>query len=187
MMGEGRNKRRILSKLVRTGIALLPLAGDKIQNVPIIWPPLGSIETYAAGLATAIIAVFAALPTFFRRKGDAKIGAVVSSLVAVASLIFYANFLLTYVKSVETPQGDTLYRTIGSQRTAVAEQKCPNCSDEQLLEKAGLTDAAIEWAWTPSSVKHARIELFTSYVAGLASINFAIGAFARAKTEPKPK
>lgn len=186
-MAEQRKERRITSKLLRAGVALLPLAGDKIQNVPIIWPPLGSIETYAAGLATAIIAVFAALPTFFRRKGSAKIGAVVSLLAAVVSLIFYVNFLLTYVKGVETPKGDTLYRTIGSQRTAKAQLKCPNCSDEQLLEKAGLTDAAIEWAWIPSTVKRARLELFISYVAGLASINFALGALARAKTEPKPK
>jgi len=186
MMAEQKRERRITSKLLRAGVAILPLAGDKIQNVPIIWPPLGSIETYAAGLATAIIAVFAALPTFFKRKGSAKVGAVVSLLFAVVSLILYANFLLAYVKGVEH-QGDTLYRTIGSQRTAIAQQKCPNCSDEQLLEKAGLTDAAIEWAWTPSTVKRARLELFISYVAGLAAINFALGALARAKTDPKPK
>lgn len=187
MMAERKKERGIPSKLLRAGVALLPLAGDKIQNVPVIWPPLGSIETYAAGLATAIIAIFAALPVLFKTKSAAKFGAVVSLLAAVVSLTFYASFLLTYVKGVETPKGSTLYRTLGSQKTAMAEQMFPNYSDEQLLEKAGLTDADIEWAWTPESVKHARLELFISYVAGLASINFAIGAIARARTDPKPK
>jgi hypothetical protein len=175
----------LLSKVLRISISILPLAGDKIQNVPIIWPPLGSVETYAAGIATATIALFAALPALLKTKSVATIGTVVGLFAAALSLVLYANFLLTYVKSVETPHNGTQYRTIGSQRTVRAQQLLPNDSDGQLLEQVGLTDGDIERAWTPDSVKRARLELFASYVAALASINFALGAFARGLAKKK--
>lgn len=187
-MAKGHRRQSLLSKISRIAISVLPLAGEKIQNVPIIWPPLGSIETYAAGMATVIIGAFGALPTLFKTKGAAKAGAGIGLAVALISLTFYGNYLLTYVKGVETPNSGTQYRTIGGQRTEEALQKLPKESDQGILEIAGLTDGDIERMWTPSSVRDARLQLFISYVIGLASINFALGSFARASASaPNPK
>lgn len=179
MAGQKRQSRMSL-KFLRAGIALLPLAGDKVQNVPLIWPPLGSIETYMAGLAAVLIGIVGALPISFRTKTIAKAWARAGLLFAFVSLLVYGGFLLRYVKSVETPHNGTQYRTVGGQRTAEAFQKFPASSDEEILEQAGLTDGDIERMWTPSSVWFARLGLFASYLAALTSVNFAVGAFARA-------
>jgi hypothetical protein len=187
MMAQRRKKGKILSKLLRAAIAALPLAGDRIQHVPLIWPPLGSIETYAAVAAAAIIAAFGALPMFFRTKSQARLTAAISIGLAFSSLFPYGYFLSRYVKRVETLRDGIQYRTIGSQRSAEALQKLPGKSDEEILEIAGLTDGDIERMWTPESVEQVHLELFVSYLACFALVNFAIGAFARGSPDTDSK
>ena len=187
MMAQRRAKGRFWSRLVRVGIAALPLAGEKIQHVPLLWPPLGSIETYAAGLAAGIIALFGALPALIKKKALAKTGAWIGLGLSVFSLFVYGYFLLTYVKGVETNDKGTLYRTIGSQRTDEALQKCHGMTDSEMLEYAGLKDSDIERMWTSTSVNRARFELFVSYILCFASANFAIGAFVRASPDTTAK
>jgi hypothetical protein len=69
----------------------------------------------------------------------------------------------------------------------------PGKSDEEVLQIAGLDDGDIERMWTPNSVKHARLELFVSYLLALLALNFAIGVIPRAsgnenaKTPEAPK
>jgi hypothetical protein len=186
-MVEKRRKRKIGSKLLRLAIAVVPAAGDKIRNLPLVWPPLGSIETYAAGVAVVVIGFFGALPVLIKTKSHAKKGAKIGLGLSLASLFIYGFFLLTYVKGVETPKNGVQYRTIGSQRTDEAEQKFPGKSDAEILQNAGLTDGDIERMWTPSSVSHARIGLFISYILCFAAANFAIGAFSRASPDTTPK
>jgi hypothetical protein len=171
--------KQLASKLIRGAIAVSPLAGYKLQNAPLIWPPLGGLEIYAAGLAVALIGILGALPSAFRTKAVAKkwIGYMV--VLAFASLISYGYLFSKYVIRVDTPNNGTQYRTIGSERTALGSQAFPTESPEKILEGIRLEDADIKRVWTPSSVDHARFELFISYVASLGFINFLIGAFTR--------
>lgn len=169
----------------------LPLIGWKLEPFPVVWPPLGSIETYAAPLAATIIAVFGILPSFFNSNAATKkwmrIGVPFAICVAIISLFAYVCFLLTYVKGVETPNNGTQYRTVGSQRTTIAQQRFSRESDAKVLEIVGLTDGDIEKMWTSDSVREARLELFVSYLVGLMSINFVLGSLARTPTGSAPR
>lgn len=187
MMPQQRKKGKLLSKVLRAAVAALPLAGDRIRHIPLIWPPLGSIETYAAVAAAAVIAVFGTLPMFLRTKAQAKLAAAVGVGLAFFSLFPYGYFLSKYVKRVETPKDGIQYRTVGSRRTAEALQKLPGKTDVEILQIAGLTDGDIERMWTPESVEHVHLELFLSYMTCFALVNFAIGAFARGSPDNDSK
>jgi hypothetical protein len=174
-------------KLCVGTLIALPLIGWKLEPLPVVWPPLGSIETYAAPLAATIIAVFGILPSVFNNNAATKkwmrIGVPLAICLAIISLFAYVCFLLTYVKGVETPNNGTQYRTVGSQRTVIAQHPpYSHESDAQILEIVGLTDGDIEKMWTPSSVREARLELFVTYLVGLMSINFVMGSLARTST-----
>jgi len=174
------------SRLLRTVIASVPLAGEKLNLPAIVWPPLGSIEAYAARAATGIIAAFAALPSLiFRKKSSAKIGAAAGIIVASVSLCFYAHFLTEYVKRIDTPHNGVQYRSVGSTRTELANRNFPGASDEYILQQNGLEDADIKEMWTSASVDRARLDLFISYVLTLASFNFFLGALAKASPQTK--
>jgi hypothetical protein len=165
-------------------LTVLPLAGyliaKKVPSVHLVWPPLGSIEAFAAGLAMALTALFGRIPRLFRTKGGAKKAVVVAVLVAVVSLVAYCALLSKYVVKIETPNSGTQYRSIGSEVTPKARHMFPDEPPERILEIAGLDDADIEQMWTPSSVHRARLELFVSYLLCLAAINFAAASYARA-------
>jgi hypothetical protein len=170
------------SKIIRCGITASPLLGYKIQNIPVIWPPLGGIEKYAASAALIFIAVAGLLPSIVTKRITAKICMCGSIVVCLAALTVYACLISKYVVSVETPNNGTQYRTIGSQRTAEAIRMFPGESDQRILQIAGLNDGDIEKMWTPSSVRTARVELFLAYVLTLCALNFAVGLLPRLST-----
>src|SRR5579863_9602072 len=157
-MNTGGKMRKFLSWAVRALVATLPFAGEKIKNVPPIWPPLGSIETYGAGVATALFLLFGAAPKLFKNKAQAKAATYAASGLAAISLVVYGGLLSRYVVGVETPKDGTQYRTVGEQRSREAIEKFPALSDAELLHKAGLEDADIERMWTRASLHQARIE-----------------------------
>lgn len=174
---------RTKKRLWQVAVPAVPAIGC-IAKLHIIWPPLGSIEAYAATLAVAIIAVFGALPSIVATETNARKWAVGSALLAIMPLALYASFLVKYVKGVETPRNGTQYRTIGSQLTSLALQTYPDESPENILEKNGLTDGDIEKMWTPMSVERARLELFLSYALSLSLFNFARASLAKAAIMP---
>jgi hypothetical protein len=175
------------SRLPRIIVSALPLVGSKVINVPFVWPPLGSLETYAAVLATAIIAAIGMVPGMVATKARAKRQFIVMVFVSAVSLICYGSFLATRVVGVETPENGKQYRTVGKVRTDLARQKFDGAPNELILKRAGLTDDAIKRMWTPDSVDNARIELFIWYLLTMGSINYALGAFARASKSPIQK
>jgi len=165
--------------LGRIAIAVIPYFGHKAIDNHLVWPPVGSMETFAVPMAVILIGVFGVAPELFRTKSRAKIGFVVGLFAAMSSLFFYA-YLQRYVIRVDTPYNGTQFRTVGSQRSEECLRKLPGKSDEEILEIAGLTDGDIKRMWTQDSVFETRLELFSAYLIGLASLNFALGAFARA-------
>jgi membrane protein implicated in regulation of membrane protease activity len=168
-------------------ISSIPLAGAALQYSlfakPILWPPIGGVEIYAAPLATALVAVFGAIPAWSKGKAATRIWLAVSIFLVLLSLIAYVYLLSTFVKEIETPDNGTQYRTIGSQRTAKAIRLFPDKSDGQILKIAGLEEDDIENMWTISSIREVRSELFFSYLLGLCSINFILGLIAHRKTQ----
>jgi hypothetical protein len=171
-------------RLLQVAVPAVPAIGC-IAKLHIIWPPLGSIEAYAATLAVAIIAVFGVLPPKIATETSARAWAVGSALIAIMPLALYASLLVKYVKGVETPHNGTQYRTIGSQLTPLALQTYPGESPENILKQNGLTDGDIEKMWTPASVERARFELFLSYALALGLFNFARGSLAKAGGRPR--
>lgn len=184
MMAFWRNAKKELSKLVWLPLTLIPLAGERLQHIPFFLPPLGSIEAYAAGIAAPLVAAFGLLPMLLGAKATAKWHARGGAFLALGCLILYGVFLITNVQGVDTPKDGRQFRTIGSERTDEANRMFPNASNEEILRKAGLTDAAIERMWTPESVRRARIELFVSYLVALASANYTFGSMKRALPKP---
>jgi hypothetical protein len=172
--------------LGRFAIAFVPYFGHKANDSHLIWPPIGSMETFAVPMAVILIGLFGAAPKLFRTKSRAKLGFATALFVTVISLFLYA-YLQRYVIRVDTPFNGTQYRTIGSQRSEECLRKLPGKSDEEILEIAGLSDGDIKRMWTPDSVFQVRLKLFTTYLIGLASLNFALGAFARATGEARSK
>jgi hypothetical protein len=182
-MAFWRGARKKLSKLVWLPLSVAPLVGEKLQHVPFLLPPLGSIETYAAGIAAPLVAAFGLLPMFLRTKATAKLHARIGALLALGGLILYGVFLIASVQGVDTPKDGRQFRTIGSERTTEANSMFPDASNEEILRKAGLTDAAIERMWTPNSVRRARIEVFISYLSALALANYTFGSMKRASSQ----
>lgn len=179
-MAFWRTAKRKLSKLVWLPLSVVPLAGEKLQHIPLLLPPLGSIETYAADVAAPVVAAFGLLPMFFGTKAVAKRNAWAGAFLALGCLILYGVFLASFVQGVDTPKDGRQFRTIGGERTEEANTRFPNAPPEEILRKAGLTDAAIERMWTPESVDRARIELFVSYLFALGSANYTFGSMRRA-------
>ncbi len=171
---------------IRWAVALLPFVGYKIQSVPAMWPPIGSLAIYGASSAAALTGAFGKLPSIFETKATAKKAALCAFAIALFALIAYGFLLSKFVKGVETPNNGVQYRTIGSQRTIEALQIFPGQSDEEILEKAGLNEGDIERMWTPSSVEHAQFGLFISYLVLLGSFNFAVGSYSRASARRAP-
>ncbi len=172
--------------LGRIAIAVVPYFGHKAIDSHLIWPPIGSMETFAVPLAVILIGVFGVAPALFRTKSRAKVGFAVALVASMGSLFVY-SYLQNYVIRVDTPFNGTQYRAIGSQRSEECLRKLPGKSDEEILEIAGLKDGDIKRMWTPDSVFEVRLELFTAYLVGLASLNFALGAFARATGQAPSK
>jgi hypothetical protein len=176
--------KRSKAKILGFAIPAVPLIGYA-WKLHVVWPPLGSIEVYAATSAVAIIAALGALPGLFGAPTSAKKWATGGILAALLPLGCYAFLLTKYVKAVETPNNGTQYRTIGGQLTPLALKTYPGESPEGILAKNGLTDGDIERMWTPTSVECARLELFLSYVLTLGLFNFARGSLAKAAIRSK--
>jgi hypothetical protein len=149
---------------------------EAISVIPQVWPPLGSIELFAATIATLLILAFGYLPSITEGKAKLRRGARRAIIVAVVAIFVYVGLLAKFVKGVPTNDYGTQYRSIGYQRTPAALSEAPNTSDVKLLETVTLDDKGIEEAWTPFSVWIVRLGLFVSYVGGLGALSYFFGS-----------
>jgi len=176
---------RILSIAVRVSLVALPLVratkAEAVEKLPLVWPPLGGFETYAAVPAAAIIGAFGVIPAMLMTKKRARFQGYLTLACALICLFVYSFFFITLVQGVAIPGDGTRYFTIGTVRTAAAMREFPHATNEQLIEAAGVRgEGDLERAWTATSLKLAELELLVSYVCLMASVNYAVGAFARA-------
>ena len=173
----------IVARCTLTALPALPMATHKVETVgklPLVWPPLGGFEAYAAIAGAAVIGAFGIAPTLLKTMKRAKLQGFVSLSIALVLFIVYGYFFITRVQGVAIPGDGMRYFTIGTVRTEAAMREFPNATNEQLIEAAGLREGDLERAWTASSIKLAELELLISYVCLMASANYCIGAFTRA-------
>jgi hypothetical protein len=161
-------------------VSFLPLIGYyvalKVDLFPALWPPLGSFDKYGAPSTTFAIAVIGwAGPEFFKTKEAEEKARSRSIKLGVVLFLLYAGLLITFVKGVETQTAGTQFRSIGFSRTAQSLKIFDHKPDGEILEKAGLEDKDIDWAWTPASVAATRILIACTYFFVLAFFNLAIG------------
>ena len=176
--------------LVRFGVAALPVVGYHFNKLRFLWPPIGSTSVYGAYFVALLAWLLSLTPVRMRSQTRAKAWMCVGLMIVTCSMIWYASLLSKYVIAVETPHDGTQYRTIGSARTLAAselERSTANLSDERLLQRAGLTDAAIKQMWTAVSVDRVRLELFLAILLLWSSANFTASCFARATFDPSSR
>jgi low affinity Fe/Cu permease len=181
--------KKVLWQLVRIGIAFFPVIGYEIalrvQFFPVFWPPMGPFDNYGIAPATAIIAMIGwALPGRFKTKAAQEWGLYFSIGLAILAFLAYVVTFMACVRSVETPNSGTQFRSIGTQRNAEIVKKYPDKSDEELLEIVGLEEKGVRRVWNSRSVTLARSELFISYFFTLAFANLAIGLHLRQLSDP---
>lgn len=155
-----------------SNIARSYTSNPAISVIPAIWPPLGSIELFAAAIATLLITAFSYLPSQIEDRSKARRYTKMALLIAGVAVLVYVGLLAKFVKPVPTTSYGTQYRTIGFERTAKAIREEPNADDVELLQIAGLGDNGIEKAWTPRSVWVVRLGLFVSYVGGFGALSY---------------
>jgi hypothetical protein len=168
------------------------------------WPPLstGAMEQEAKSsrfyglrwdllmnmeptLAMALVAPIGwALPGMFKTKTSQHRGVVVGIGLATVAFFAYAFMFMAFVRSVETPENGTQYRSIGITRNAEIVRKFPNMSDEELLENVGLAETDVRRIWSSESVMLARFGLFISYFCVLAFFNLAIALHIQLTSDP---
>lgn len=153
-----------------------------ISVIPQVWPPLGSVELFAAAIATLLITAFGYLPSLTEGKAKSKRYARWSIVLAVLAIFTYVGLLAKFVKEVPTNDYGIQYRSIGYQRMPAALAEALNTSDVELLEMVPLDDSGIEKAWTPFSVWIVRLGLFISYVGGLGALSYFFGSLSHQST-----
>jgi hypothetical protein len=167
-----------------------PLLAQHYSQSSFIWPPLGSLETYGAYVATVLIGLFSLLPLMLENKQQAKSCLKVSIAMAFVVFLIYALLVERYVISVETPANGVQTRSVGFRVEPRIRAQYPDKIDPELLRIGGLEDWQIQKVWTPGSVLALRLSLLITFSLTLGLANVALGAAARLKRKkinPPPR
>jgi hypothetical protein len=171
--------KRIALELLRFLLALLPLIEYEValhvEIFPVLWPPLGPFDRFGS-ITSAVLAMLGwVLPGRFTTRAAEEKAIRRFMWLAAVSLIAYAVMFFACVRSVETPDNGTQYRSIGLFRTEVFRTQYAGRSDEYVLHDVGLEDKGIRTAWTSGSITLARSGLFFFYFVTIASCLTVIG------------
>jgi len=168
-------------RLPQAAIVGAPLLAKHYSQSSLLWPPMGSIETYGVEVATVLIGLFSLLPLMLENKQQAK--SILKAAIASACLMFliYACLVGRYVISEETPYNGVQTRSVGFRVEPRIRALYPDMTDSQLLRIGGLEDWQIQKVWTPGSVLALRLSLLITFSLTLGLANVALGAAARLK------
>lgn len=161
------------------------LAKQLSSHSPFIWPPLGSLETYAPYAATLLISICSFLPAIIENKKQARRWLVASLACAVLTFGTYCYFVGCYVITVDTPFNGTQARSVGFIVKPNIRSLFPDKSDDDLLKIGGLEDAQIKRVWTPGSVLACRLCILLSFASTLAFANVGLGSGAKLNKRSK--
>lgn len=161
-----------------------PLFAKQLSShSPFIWPPLGSLETFAPYAATLLISTCSFLPAIIENKKQARRWLVASLAGAILAFGTYSYLVGRYVLTVDTPFNGTQARSVGFSVKPNIRSLFPGKSDDDLLKIGGLEDAQIKRVWTPGSVLASRLCILLSFASTLAFANVGLGAGAKLKNK----
>ena len=168
-------------RLPQIAILGAPFVAQHYSQSSFIWPPLGSLETYGAYVATVIIGLFSLLSLVLESKREAKSHLKAAIAMAFVVFLIYAFLVERYVISVETPANGVQTRSVGFRVEPRIRALYPDKNDPELLRIGGLEDWQIQKVWTPGSVLALRLSLLITFSLTLSLANVALGAAARLK------
>lgn len=163
-------------------ICAVPLGGWLLPgHWKYLFPTVGTDEaSFLCLTLTMLLAGVGAILPWAIDMGTAKLSMLLACvLVFIFSVIalFYLNE--KYVISVPIHNHEYLTVSIGSERSQKAIEECPQCTDMDLLMKAGPYEDKVQEYWTQLSILTVRCEMFISYAAILFLLNFIVGIVAR--------
>jgi hypothetical protein len=184
-------------RVLRYAIAATPAIGAVLPGKLFLWPPLKqSVTNFAAGLSVALIHALGLIPSVIGSRRKAVTWLVAALAVATVSLVAYGTFVSSHVVCVQ--QGNVpRCLTVGSERRTPyvkewvkenfpPDTKPEDVTDETILKNKGVSDSTVSMFFTENSIFVANLELFFTYVLGVASLNFAVGCLARATMPTGP-
>lgn len=136
-------------------------------------------------LTMVIASIGAILPWAFKTSKARLRVLLPCFLVLLVATTAYFHLTEKYVISVRLGNGDYLTVSIGSERSKEANELCPNCTNMQLLERAGPYEDKIQEFWTEDSINSVRMEMFVSYAVMFFLLNLIVGVFARQDQTPE--
>lgn len=155
---------------------LFPMVGDDAANLLCL-------------TLTMILAGVGAILPWAIKMNNNKLPMLLScTVLLIFSMITYFYLTGKYVISIPLPNGEKIAVSIGSERSRFAndyiKEKCPNCTDADLLMAAGPYENKVHMLWTEDSINTVRLELFGSYAAMLFLLNFIVGVLAKQDRHP---
>jgi hypothetical protein len=148
---------------------VLPLASKIIgSGSTAVFPPLGNMEGVArVGFVALCLGVSLGVYFLVSAKSVVSPRRVIwlALFIAVVCFVIYLAAYQRFVRRLEIPaRHESVYVSVGYQRTSFANQTFPNATDLEMLRGRGTTEEEIERLWTVKSVIVARLILYSSCV-----------------------
>jgi hypothetical protein len=161
-------------------ISVIPLGGRLLSGQSALaFPALGDDTGSFVFLAVVLSGVAAILPWAIPLRRGRTILMLCSVLLLFCSAIAYYHLSQRYVVSIPTGNGGKMTVSIGSVRTAFANQTYPGKSDAEMLMSRGPYENEVKKLWTSDSIDCVRDRLFGTYLFVFMLLNFVVGLFAQ--------
>jgi len=149
---------------------VLPLASKIIgsDSTAYVFPPLGNMEGVArVGFVALCLGVSLGVYFLVSAKSTVSLRRVIwlALSIAVVCFVIYLAAYQRFVRRLDIPaRHESVYVSVGYQRTSFANQTFPNATDLEMLRGRGSTEEEIERLWTIKSIIVARLTLYSSCV-----------------------
>jgi hypothetical protein len=168
-------------RLPQVATVAAPSIAQHFNQSSFVWPPLGSLGTYAVSVATIVVSLCFLLPTLIENKQQARRWLKWTFSMAIFAFAIYAVLVVRYVITVQTPNDGPQTRSVGFRVDPRLRAAYPAKNDPDLLQIGGLEEWQIETVWTPGSVRAVRLGLLGTFSLTLGLANIAFGATERLK------
>jgi hypothetical protein len=149
-------------------------------NNPYFLPPIGPLNNFAAPLALlAALGCFLLLPGLILKSyTGAKTLVIWSALLAFISTVAYALLVASLVVTIHPVGHQTIYATVGTERTQFAKTYYPDTTNTEIAMKFGHRDEDLERLWTHASLTFSRVALLFAYVLVFIFLSLCLGTLA---------
>jgi hypothetical protein len=148
---------------------VLPLSSKIIgpDSTAYVFPPLGNMEGVAR-IGFVALCLGVSLGVYFLSAKSIVSPRRVIWLALFTAIVCFGIYLAAYqrfVRRLDIPaRHESVYVSVGYQRTSFADQTFPNATDLEMLRGRGTTEEEIERLWTIKSIIVARLILYSSCV-----------------------